>query len=136
MHYICLYKYCQARVQVGPGRVQDGTRSGAGQSRSGLGQLHVNSKSFNIKVYFKSLRDLDPSLTTRQLAVLTFFKNTGNDASLPRAANAASKCIQINSNAATAAVAQEQGTSFFFMHSLSSCVSLSSRNFLSVSTHL
>ena len=73
---------------------------------------------------------------TRQLAVLTLFKNNGNDASLPRAANAASKCIQINSNAATAAVAQEQGTSFFFMHSLSSCVSLSSRNFLSVSTHL
>ena len=32
---------CQARVKVGPG------------------QLHVNSRSVNIKVYFKSLRDLD-----------------------------------------------------------------------------
>ena len=31
-------------------------------SRSGPGQLYVNSRSFNIKVYFKSLRDLDLEL--------------------------------------------------------------------------
>ena len=36
--------FCQARVKVGPG------------------QLHVKSKSFNIKVYFKSPRDLDLEL--------------------------------------------------------------------------
>ena len=29
------------------------------RSRLGPGQLHVNSKSFSVKVYFKSLRDLD-----------------------------------------------------------------------------
>ena len=49
------YKYCQARVQVGPGQVQV-------RSRLGPGQLKLNSKSFNIKVYFKSLRDLDLDL--------------------------------------------------------------------------
>ena len=42
-------------VQVGPGQVQV-------RSRLGPGQLHVNSKSFNIKVYFISLRDLDLEL--------------------------------------------------------------------------
>ena len=47
--------YCQARVQVGPGQVQVG-------SRLGPVQLHVNSGSFNIKVYLKSLRDLDLEL--------------------------------------------------------------------------
>ena len=31
-------------------------------SSSGPGQVHVNSKSLNIKVYFKSLRDLDLEL--------------------------------------------------------------------------
>ena len=31
-------------------------------SRLGPVQLHVNSKSFNVKVYFKSLRDLDLEL--------------------------------------------------------------------------
>ena len=48
-------KYCQARVQVSPGQVQV-------RSRSGPGELHLNSKSFNIKVYFKSVRDLDLEL--------------------------------------------------------------------------
>ena len=47
--------FCQARVQVGPGQVQVA-------SRLGPGQLHLNSRSFNIKVYFKSLRDLDLEL--------------------------------------------------------------------------
>ena len=42
-------------VQVSPGQVQAG-------SGSGPGQLPVNSKSFNIKVYFKSLRYLDLEL--------------------------------------------------------------------------
>ena len=40
---------------VGPAQVQT-------RSRLGPGQLYVNSKSFNIKVYFKSLRDLDLEL--------------------------------------------------------------------------
>ena len=43
---------CQDQVQVSPGQVQAGFRLGPSQ-------LHVNSKSFNIKVYFKSPRDLD-----------------------------------------------------------------------------
>ena len=49
-------KLCRNELSSsGPGLVQV-------RSRLGPGQLHVNSKSFNIKVYFKSLRDLDLEL--------------------------------------------------------------------------
>ena len=42
--------------------VKLGSRSVQVRSRLGPGQLHVKSKSFNIKVYLKSPRDLDLEL--------------------------------------------------------------------------
>ena len=46
----------------GPGRSRSGTGQVQVGSRLDPGQLHVNSGSFNIKVYLKSLRDLDQEL--------------------------------------------------------------------------